>query len=133
MVSTALWATDNLSPSACYSVPGAHHYTPKRTSGSRLCYSAETRRLPSPQTMEAKTPHSLPARQQSLPHQRFPTERRKAITCYSAGNTRSPVSPRYTEAQCFTLHLPTGQSGLSCPRAGIPVPPLSGTLPLCWY
>jgi hypothetical protein len=34
---------------------------------------------------------------------RFPTEGRKAITSYSAGSTRSPVPPRYTEAQCFIL------------------------------
>jgi hypothetical protein len=42
--------------STCYSVPGAHYHTPKWTPGSRLCYSAGTRRLPSPQSMEAQHP-----------------------------------------------------------------------------
>jgi hypothetical protein len=63
---------------------------------------------------------------------RFPTEGRKAKTCYSAGSTRSPASPRHPEAQCFTLHLPAGESCLSYPRVGIPAPPLSGNLLLCW-
>jgi hypothetical protein len=40
---------------------------------------------------------------------RFPTKGRKALTCHSAGGTRSPVSSRYTEDQCFTLHLPAGE------------------------
>jgi hypothetical protein len=43
---------------------------------------------------------------------RFPTEGRKAITCYSAGGTRSPIPPSYTEAQCFTLHLPARVTSL---------------------
>jgi hypothetical protein len=62
---------------------------------------------------------------------KFPTRGRKAITCYSAGGTRSPVPSRYTEAH-FILHLPAGESCLSHPRAGIPGPPLSGNLLLCW-
>jgi hypothetical protein len=36
---------------------------------------------------------------------RFSNEGRKAITCYSAGSTRSLAPPRYTEAQPFMLHL----------------------------
>jgi hypothetical protein len=67
-----------------------------------------------------ESPHSSKGK-----NARFPTEGRKAITCYSAGSTRSPVPPRYTEAQLFTLHL-------FCPRTGIPAPPLSGNLLLCW-
>jgi hypothetical protein len=35
---------------------------------------------------------------------RFPIKGRKAVTCYSAGSTKGPVPPRYTEAQCFMLH-----------------------------
>jgi hypothetical protein len=62
---------------------------------------------------------------------RFPTDGRKVITCYSAGGTRSPVSPKYTKAQRFTLHLPPGDPWLSCPRTGTPGPPMSGN-PLCW-
>jgi hypothetical protein len=37
---------------------------------------------------------------------RFSFEGRKAMTCYSAGSTRSPVSPRYTEpstSHCTSL------------------------------
>jgi hypothetical protein len=56
----------------------------------------------------------------------FLTEERKAITCYSAGSTRRPASPRSTEAQRFTLYLPAGECCLSCPRTGIPAPPWSG-------
>jgi hypothetical protein len=63
---------------------------------------------------------------------RFPTEGRKTITCYSSGSTRSPFPPRYTEAQCFTLHLPTEESCLSCPRSGVPAPPVSGNLLHRW-
>jgi hypothetical protein len=33
---------------------------------------------------------------------RFPSEGKKAITCYTASDTRSPVSLRYTESQNFT-------------------------------
>jgi hypothetical protein len=62
----------------------------------------------------------------------FSTEGKKAETCYSVGGTRSPVLPRHTESQLFTLHLPAGKSCLSCPRAGISaVPPNGNPLP-CW-
>jgi hypothetical protein len=37
----------------------------------------------------------------------FPTERRKAVTCYSVGGTRRP---RFSEAQHFLLHQPAGVS-----------------------
>jgi hypothetical protein len=46
---------------------------------------------------------------------RFPTEGKKAVICYSASCTRSPVPQRNTEAQSFTLHLPAGQLLQSCP------------------
>jgi hypothetical protein len=52
---------------------------------------------------------------------RFPTEGRKAITCYSIGGTKNPVPPRYAEGQQFTLLLPARESCLSCARTGIPV------------
>jgi hypothetical protein len=64
---------------------------------------------------------------------RFPTEGRKGITCHSAGITRRPVSPKYTEAQHFTLHLPIGQPHLSHLKAAIPALPLSGNPLLCCY
>jgi hypothetical protein len=51
---------------------------------------------------------------------------RKAITCYSAGSTRRPVSPRCPEIPWFTLHHTAGESYLFCPRAEIPAPPLCG-------
>jgi hypothetical protein len=43
--------------------------TPKCTPGSRFCYSAGTRKLSSPQSME-HSPLSLTAREPMLPHQR---------------------------------------------------------------
>jgi hypothetical protein len=48
---------------------------------------------------------------------RFPIERWKAVTCYLVGSARMPASPRCTEAQHFPLHLPAGESCLSCGRA----------------
>jgi hypothetical protein len=62
----------------------------------------------------------------------FPTEGRKAKTCYNPGNTRSSVPPRHTEAQDFILHLPAGQLYLSCPRVVIPAPSLNGNPLHCW-
>jgi hypothetical protein len=62
-----------------------------------------------PQSMEAQhSPPSLTTSKPSLPslkskNTRFPTEGWKAINCYSAGGTRSLNSPRYIEAQSFTL------------------------------
>jgi hypothetical protein len=44
---------------------------------------------------------------------KFPTARRKGVTCYSAGGMRSPASPRYTEAQHFTMHFPAKESHFS--------------------
>jgi hypothetical protein len=72
---------------------------------------------------ESKRALALPSKSKNS---RFPTEERKTITCYSAGSIRSSVSPRYTEAQHFTLHLPAGELRLSSTRTGIPGPPLSG-------
>jgi hypothetical protein len=43
---------------------------------------------------------------------------------FASGRRRS-VSPRYTEAQHFTMLLPSGDSHLSCPRAEILDFPLS--------
>jgi hypothetical protein len=62
---------------------------------------------------------------------RFPTEGRKAITCHCRQHHK-PCPPKYTEAQHFMLHLPAEESHLSCPRVGMPAPPLSGNLLLCW-
>jgi hypothetical protein len=55
-------------------------------------------------------------------------EVRKAIIWYCVGGIRNPVSPRYTETQSFTLHLPAEEFHLSCLRAGMPVPPWGGNL-----
>jgi hypothetical protein len=96
-----------------------------------------TWRLPFPEIMEAQhSPLSLTGRKPSFPNQKArttdsPSEGKKAITYHSAGGTRSPVSPMYTEAHCFTLHLSAKESCISCPRAGISAPPLSGNPLLC--
>jgi hypothetical protein len=145
-VSTALWAPDNSSLLALLT----NGYPQLATQ----CQEPTTTHLSEPQALGFATllvpggfpPHrawrpslpTVPDNQTALtpPSQsknaRFPTEGRKAITCYSAGGTRSTVSPRYTEAQHFTLCLPTGESYLSCSRAGIPAPPLSGNPLLSW-
>jgi hypothetical protein len=62
---------------------------------------------------------------------RFPTEGRKIVTWYWVGGTRRTASPRCTEAQHFPLHLPAGQSCLSCSKAQIPASPLNSNLLLC--
>jgi hypothetical protein len=80
-----------------------------------------------PESKRALTP---PSKSENA---RFPTKGIKAITCYCAGSTRSPVPPRYMGAQCFRRYLPTGKPCLSCPRAGIPALPLSSNLLLCWF
>jgi hypothetical protein len=124
-----------MAATTCYSMPGAHYYIPKCTLGSRFCYSACTRRLLSPQNMEALPTVPDSKRALAPPKSKnaiLPTEGQKAITCYSAGSTRSPVTLSYREAQHFTLHLPAGQPCLSCPRDGISAPPLSSNLLLCW-
>jgi hypothetical protein len=83
-------------PSTCYSVPGAHYHTPKEPGFAILL----AKRLPSQQSMGGQHfPLSLTAREPLLSHQRArtpdsPTEGRKAVTCYSASGTRSPVSPK---------------------------------------
>jgi hypothetical protein len=50
---------------------------------------------------------------------RFPNKWRKAITCYSAGGTRSPVPPRHTEAQHFMPHLPAEETKSWNPNSSI--------------
>jgi hypothetical protein len=102
-------------------VPGACHYTPKWILDSRLCYSGSARRLLSPQSRKPRTHHyhwqqESPCSLSQSKNTRFLTEGRKAITHYSSGGTRSPVPPKYMEAQHFILHLHEGQSHLSCPR-----------------
>jgi hypothetical protein len=47
------------------------------------------------------------------------------------GSTKRPASPRCTEAQHITLHIPIGKAYLSLPRVGIPVVLLSGSPLLC--
>jgi hypothetical protein len=138
--SAALWAPDNSSPLdlLTYGYPQL----------ATQCQEPTTTHLSEPQALlfcwcqEASLPteHGNPAlptvpdsKRALLPpskskNVRFPTKGKKAITCYSTGSTRSPIPPRYTEDQCFTLHLPAGESCLSCPRAGIPAPPLSGNM-----
>jgi hypothetical protein len=92
------------------------------SSGTVFCFSA------------VATVHRGPA---------FPTvpHRRRALapqnirfcttTCYPVGGTGSPVFPNCTEAQHFSSHLPSGESHLSCLRAGIAAPPLRSNLLLC--
>jgi hypothetical protein len=57
-------------PSTCYTVPGDCLHTPKWIPVSRFCYSADARRLPSPQNTEAQhSPLSLTAGECLLPRQ----------------------------------------------------------------
>jgi hypothetical protein len=126
-VSAALWAPDNSSWLALlphrYPQLATLCHKPKWTPGSRLvCWCQST---------EAQPPH-CPWQQES-PHSSFKEQERakKATTCYNTGGTRIPISPRYTEAHHFTLHLPAIETHLSCPRAGIPAPPLSNNLLHC--
>jgi hypothetical protein len=119
-----------------YSVPGHYNYTPKpQAPGFAILWCQESSfptehegtALPIvPDTKRALTP--LPKSK----NDRFPTEGRKTVTYHSAGGTRSPIPPKYTETQCFMMHLPAEESHLSCPRDGIPATPLSGNPLSCW-
>jgi hypothetical protein len=144
--STALWAPDNSSLPAllphgklqfvtqCQEAATTHPSEPQ-TPDFAICWHQEAflptehggSALPTvPDRKRALT--ALPKNKNAI----FHTEGRKAIIFHSAGDTRSPVLPRHTEPQCFSLHLPAEESLVSCPRAGIPAPPLSGNLQLHW-
>jgi hypothetical protein len=63
---------------------------------------------------------------------RFPTDGKKAVICYSVGDTRRPAYPKYKEEQHFSMYLPTGESFLPCLLVGIPDHAMSGHPLLCW-
>jgi hypothetical protein len=46
---------------------------------------------------------------------RLSTGRRKVMTCSSEDGKRSSVPPSHAENQHFMLHIPAGNSFLSCP------------------
>jgi hypothetical protein len=89
-------------------------------SGNTLLYSCQEA-LPSRGPTLPTVPDSkrAPAPPLKSENSRFPTEGRKAVSCYSICSTRRPASPRYTKTQHLTLLLSTGEYHLSCPRAGI--------------
>jgi hypothetical protein len=118
--------------STCYSVLGAHYHTPKWNPGFKLCYSVGARRLCSPQNMEAQhSPLSLAAKDPWFLYQTArmldsPLQGRTQKRATLQVPPEALFSPMYTEAQHFTLHLPTGEPSPSSTRAGIWASPLSG-------
>jgi hypothetical protein len=143
--STALWAPDNSSPPALLphrnlqhaiqcQEPATTHPGEPQAPGFAIFWlqgafiHTEHGGPALPTIPDSKRALAPPPKRKNT---RFPSEGRKAITCHSAGSTRNPVPPRYTEAQGFTLHLPAGEPHLSCPRTGIS-DLLTDNRLLCW-
>jgi hypothetical protein len=113
--STALWAPDNSSLLAllpsCYPQLAIQWQDPTTTHlrepHAPIIHSAGTRRLSSPQTTETSALPTVPDIKRALAppskgkSARFPTERKKAVTRYSADGTRNPVFPKLHRSPVF--------------------------------